>query len=316
MMPLIRRVGVLAGVAVAVLALLALRRSLPAQAPSCAPEECRYDLSSLKKTDTNFLLKVGAKWLKPGLSNVTALAVDHEDRVVVGAVGGIVVMDRQGVRIAAFRVSEPVHCLAVTPESDIVVGFVNHIEVFGLDGQRKAVWNPPDRKAELTSVAASSNRVYAADHVNRTVWQFDRSGAVVGRIGEGAEFVVPSAFFDVALAPDGSVWVVNPGAHRIRHYDAGGGFLAEWGHMAMEADGFCGCCNPSNLAVAPDGCFVTSEKHIVRVKVYEPDGRFRGIVSGQEQWEKDEVGLDLAVDSTGRILVLDPAADAVRIYGK
>jgi hypothetical protein len=68
------------------------------------------------------------------------------------------------------------------------------------------------------------------------------------------------------------------------------------------------------MALAPDGSFVTSEKHLVRVKRYDATGRFAGIISGQREWRKDVVGLDLAVDSKGRILVLDPAADGVRVY--
>jgi len=68
------------------------------------------------------------------------------------------------------------------------------------------------------------------------------------------------------------------------------------------------------MALAPDGSFVTSEKHIVRVKRYDSAGHYVGLISGQEQWGKDVVGLDLAVDSKGRVLVLDPSADAVRVY--
>jgi hypothetical protein len=66
--------------------------------------------------------------------------------------------------------------------------------------------------------------------------------------------------------------------------------------------------------LAPDGSFVTSEKHLVRVKRYDAAGRFTGIISGQDEWGKDVVGLDLAVDSTGRILVLDPSSDSIRMY--
>jgi hypothetical protein len=84
----------------------------------------------------------------------------------------------------------------------------------------------------------------------------------------------------------------------------------------MTLDGFCGCCNPSHLALTPDGKFITSEKGLPRVKVYDRAGRFECVVAGPDRFARDTVGLDVAVDSTGRILVLDPAAGAVRVFEK
>lgn len=284
--------------------------------------ECRYDLDALKKTDPGLLIQAGVCFVKPRMTNLTALVVDSVDNIYVGSNSGIEVLDSSGKRISGFPVSERVHCLAVMNNGDILAGLKSHVEVYGQDGSRKAVWKCPDPKAELTSIAVSSNFVFAADCVNRIVWRFCMCGDLMGRIGDKDNdprktgFVVPSAFFDVAVANDGSLWVANPGEHRIEHFTADGKFLSFWGKASLAADGFCGCCNPSNIALMPDGSFVTSEKHIVRVKVYSPEGKFSGIVSGQEDWQKEAVGLDLAVDSHCRILVLDPQAGVVRIYSK
>jgi len=309
-------------VALIVMLALTVWRFMPERTGECANPECRYDLNVLKKTDTNFLLQAQVHWVKPALTNLTALAITPDDRIIVGASRGIEMLFQDGTRLSGFPVSGPVHCLAAASDGGILVGFKDHIELYSGDGVRKAVWKSPDPKTVLTSLAASSNVVYAADHVNRTVWRFSWSGEVLGRINgkdgtpDKTGFVVPSAFFDVAVAADGSVWIANPGMHRVEHYDAEGTYLSCWGVESMKPDGFCGCCNPSNIALTPDGDFVTSEKHIVRVKRYDTDGRFSGIISGQEEWGKDAVGLDLAVDSKGRILVLDPSADVVRIYTK
>ena len=285
------------------------------------PTECRFDLSKLKKTDTNLLIKAGISYITTAMSNLTALAVDGSN-IIVGSRTGVEVLDAGGSRLVGFGVAAPVNCLAVAPGGDILAGLKDHIEVYGQDGVKKAGWMSPDSKTDFTSIAVSSNFVYAADCVNRIIWRFTLSGELLGRIGEKDNgrrkngFVVPSAFFDVAVAADGSLWVANPGEHRLEHFTADGKFLACWGKAALEADGFCGCCNPSNIAIAPDGSFVTSEKHIVRVKSYDATGAFNGIICGQEEWEKEAVGLDLAVDSKGRILVLDPQADVVRVYAR
>jgi len=312
-------VAVAAGTVVLVL-LLHYMRSRTSGSCLDAHSQCRYDLGSLKKTAANTLIKAGVSYFSPAMSNLTALAVDGNDNIVVGSRTGIEILDAGGAHVAGFGVGAPVNCLAVTPDGDILAGSKDHIEVYARDGTRKAVWKSPDPKADLTSIAAWSNSVYAADCVNRVVWRFTLSGELMGRLGDSDNdrrkhgFVVPSAFFDVAVAADGSLWAANPGEHRLEHFTADGRFLAAWGRAALEADGFCGCCNPSHFAIMPDGSFVTSEKHIVRIKVYNAGGEFKGIICGQEEWGKEAVGLDLAANSRGRILVLDPQADVVRLY--
>jgi len=87
-----------------------------------------------------------------------------------------------------------------------------------------------------------------------------------------------------------------------------------WGRSSMELDGFSGCCNPTHIAVMPDGRFVTTEKGLPRVKVYAADGTFAALVAGSVQLGQDAGLLDVAVDAAGRILVLDAADRSIRIY--
>ena len=301
---------------------ICFRLAKPSQNCDPSNQDCQYDLAAIKKTDTNSLIRAHIQWIKPSLSNLTALAVDRTDRIIVGSMSAIEILDREGKPVFQIGVSEPVRCLAASPEGDIFAGLDDHVEVFDSTGVRKAVWKSPDPKTMLTSIAVSSSQVFVADCANRIVWRFTRAGAVIGKIGKKDQdqrkegFVVPSAFFDVAVAADDSLWVVNPGMHRLEHFTAEGQYLGSWGHFSMDATGFCGCCNPSNMALTPKGEFITSEKHIVRVKQYDTKGQLKGVISGQEDWPDKAVGLDLAVDSKGRILVLDPTADVIRVYVK
>jgi hypothetical protein len=88
----------------------------------------------------------------------------------------------------------------------------------------------------------------------------------------------------------------------------------------MAVEGFCGCCNPVYFTRRPDGKFVTSEKGLNRIKIYDAKGKFEGVVAGPETLVKDldlakkacadcqvGFGFDVACDSTGRVLALDPA---------
>lgn len=279
-----------------------------------------YDVNTLKKTDPALLVGAGLRVIKPQMSNLTAIAVDRRDNIYAGSRTGITILDSNGVHVSSFTVSWPVRCLAVAPDDDILAGVEDRVEIYAFDGTLKKTCRPGNAKAAITSIAASSNFIFAADSVNRIVWRFDRSGEVSGKIGERDNdrrktgFVVPGEYFDLAVAPDGSVWVTNPGEHRLEHFADDGRFLSCWGRAGLAAADFCGCCNPGHIALTPDGMFVTGEKHIVRVKLYDSEGAFKGVICGQEDWAKETAAPDIAVDSRGRILALDPRADAIRVY--
>ena len=88
---------------------------------------------------------------------------------------------------------------------------------------------------------------------------------------------------------------------------------------------FQGCCNPTQFVLLDDGSVVTSEKGLPRVKVLDKAGALTSVVAGPELFlplrcptadcTKGKT-LDLAVDSHGRILVLDPSSSTVRIFTK
>ncbi len=161
-----------------------------------------------------------------------------------------------------------------------------------------------------------------ADAGNHIVWKFDKSGNRLKRIGEKDEardipgFIIPSPYFDVALDPDGFLWVANTGRHSIENYTKDGDFRTSWGEFSMGIEGFSGCCNPSHFAILEDGSFVTSEKGLARVKVYNRIGALVSVVALPDQFIEGTIGLDLAVDSSQRIYVLDPRQKLVRIFEK
>ncbi|MBT3799563.1 MAG: hypothetical protein HOG05_00275, partial [Bacteroidetes bacterium] len=53
-----------------------------------------------------------------------------------------------------------------------------------------------------------------------------------------------------------------------------------------------------------------------RVKIHLPSGDFKCLVAGPESFEEGTKGIDLAVDSKDRIIVLDPKKVEVRAYDK
>ena len=142
--------------------------------------------------------------------------------------------------------------------------------------------------------------------------EIGRKDSVVGIQG----FIIPSPFFDIAIGRDGELWAVNSGRHQFEAYNHDGRLISSWKKTSMQLDGFSGCCNPSHIVILPDGSFCTSEKGIVRIKIHDPSGKFKSVVATPDQFDKGTTGLDLAIDSDGRIIVLDPKRNQVRIFVK
>ena len=258
------------------------------------------------------------------MEQVRGIATDPEDRIYVCGDMSIQIMDKNGRPLSRIPLEEPPRCMACGRDGLIYIGMQEHVEVYDTKGLRREVWSGLGEEAIITSVAAAGEDVYIADAGNEMVMHFDRGGRLLGYIGKKSEsreeceegdcFVVPSHFFDVAAGNNGTIWVVNFGKHRLENYTGGGKFKHSWGFFSENLEGFSGCCNPTHFAITSNGSFVTSEKGITRVKLYKPDGTFDRIIADPDQFEKGTVGLDLAVDSRDRILVLDPTKRSVRIF--
>ena len=256
------------------------------------------------------------------LPMVSGIAVGPDGRIYVSGNDSVLVFNNDGTARSSFHINGPIRCLAVDDNDDLYLGMDDHIEVYDQRGKKQTSWESLGEEAIITSVAISAKSVFVADAGNKIVWKFDKLGAGLQRIGEKNEakdipgFVIPSPYFDVAVDPDGFLWVANTGRHSLENYTVDGNFRTSWGEFGMEIQGFSGCCNPSHFTLLEDGSFVTSEKGLPRVKVYNRIGNLVSVVAPTEQFIEGTVGLDLAVDSAQRIYVLDPKQKLVRIFAK
>ncbi|MBM3237785.1 hypothetical protein FJZ31_15965 [Candidatus Poribacteria bacterium] len=319
--------------AIAVATIATLRIDRTGKKGSGLGEAFTYDLNDLRKTDPALIQYEEAGKIKTGFQDVFSIAAGPNKQIYVAGDKAIRVFDGDGNRLSEIKLTDSPRCLAVTGGGIIYVGMKEHVEVYDHEGVRKANWESLGQNAVLTSIAASENDVFLADAGNRVVLRYDTSGKLVNRIGEKNEdknipgFVVPSPYFDLAVAPDGLLRVVNPGRHKIEAYTFDGYLELSWGETSTNIKGFSGCCNPVNFAMLADGGFVTCEKGLPRVKIYDADGVFVGVVAGSELFAEhgkacppdgfsncQTGGLDVAVDSRARILILDPDERTVRIF--
>jgi DNA-binding beta-propeller fold protein YncE len=73
--------------------------------------------------------------------------------------------------------------------------------------------------------------------------------------------------WSVAVAPDGSVYVVDRNNHRIQKFTSEGVFVTKWGTVAEgTGDGEFG--HPNGVAVAPDGSIYVADVSNYRIQKF------------------------------------------------
>ena len=153
-------------------------------------------------------------------------------------------------------------------------------------------------------------------------------GAILGRSPEGAPLLNQPK--DLAVGPDGRVYVVESGAHRVTVFNPEGAIVASWGRQGTGDGEF---QEPWGIAVAPSGEVYVADTWNHRVQKFDPDGRLlkkwgtladvRGAVEqGQGQfWGPRDVAIGpdglIYVTDTGnkRIQVFDAEGRPVRVFG-
>lgn len=327
-------IGLLVAVAVVVGIIAVLKLDVVGNKGSGLSEEFKFNVAELAYIDPNLILyEESEQAIDTGFKSAKTIAVDAKGSICVGGDKSIRIFAKSGKLLDEITLGQSPGCLTVAEDGSIFVGLRDHVEVYDPQGRPVANWQSLGTDAILTSVVVSQEDVFVADAGNRVVVRYDWDGNIIARIGEKDPdknvpgFVIPSGYFDLALSGDGLLRAVNPGRLRVDAYTFDGYYEFSWGKSSVDVDGFCGCCNPVNIAVLPGGSFVTCEKGLVRVKIYDSQGEFEGVVAGPAQLVRDgdvrvcdlpeecqSGGFDVAVDGTGRIYVLDTIKNIVRMF--
>ena len=299
-------------------------------------KEFAYDIRELAHVDPNLILyEESARAIVTGFAESHAIALDSTGSIYVAGDRAIRMFSASGDLLGEIKLADMPRCLTVAADGAVFVGLKDHVEIYDAQGQHRARWESLGDDAILTSIAVSRDDVFVADAGNRIIVHYDAAGNIVNHIGRKDPernvpgFVIPSAYFDLVVSRDGLLRVVNPGRLRVETYTSDGDFEFSWGKASVAIEGFCGCCNPVNIAMLPGGGYVTCEKGLVRVKVYDADGEFQGVVAGPKQlvregeWRVCDLpeecqagGFDVTVDAAGRVLVLDTIKNVVRVFSR
>ena len=327
-------IGVVVALAIIAAAVAIITLDTTGEKGSGLSKDFTYDLNDIAKIDPNQILyeELGEP-IRTGFTESHAIVVVPDGTIYTAGDKAIRMFSEKGQMRDEIKLIETPTCLDVTTDGKIYIGMKDHVEVYNNQGQCLSSWKSADNDAILTSIAAYKNDVFVADAGNRIVIHYDAGGNVINQIGKKnvdkniPGFLVPSPHFDLAVAPDGLLRVVNPGMLRIEAYTFEGDLEFWWGGFSTDLDGFIGCCNPATFTMLEDGSYITCEKGLVRVKIYDPDGNFVGVVAGPQQLVETGVaqicylpencqkgGFDVAVDAKGRVFVLDTIKNIVRIF--
>ena len=211
-----------------------------------------------------------------------------------------------------------------TGKERVYVAFKNKISILDKNGKFLNDWKLGNDSTYITAVTEFEDHVFVADAGNRKILRFTGDGQLINEIEGKANaddlhgFIVPSPSFDIDVNTYGDLWVANPGVHSLEQYTQDGNLRESWQANGAQTEGFSGCCNPAHFCFLEDGSFVTSEKGLVRIKVYKPSGEFSGVVAPPTKFEDKIEGEapDVAVDSKGNIYALDIDRKVLRVFEK
>jgi tripartite motif-containing protein 71 len=186
-----------------------------------------------------------------------------------------------------------------TPEPAPLAEFVREIAIEGeFLGAPGGVAIDAESNLYVLDTVENQVRVFASDGTQAAAW---------GETGEGpGQFRFSSAggfWGDIALGPDGNLYVLDSFNHRVQVFSADGTFLRAWGEEGSAEGEFDA---PAGITVDAQGRVYVAEGGNQRLQIFDSDGRFVAAwrPAGTERalyWDL----ADVAVDNAGAIYVSD-----------
>jgi hypothetical protein len=279
-----------------------------------------YNVDEFRKVDSTQILYAEKLHFPVKLHDWAGITVS-DSLIIVATANRLLRFDYSGKQISNKQLIDTATCVAVDDNRQIWIGMRHYVVMYDLNGTLVKRWNSFGDRAVFTSIAVSGENVYIADAGNRIVYQCNTNGQIVQKIGEKDEqkgipgFIIPSPYFDVAIDDAGFLWAANTGRHLFENYNQDGSLRTSWGVTSFKIEGFSGCCNPAHFAILDDNSFITSEKGMPRIKIYDQHGQFMGVVAPPAAFS-GSLAPDIAVDKRHRVIALDFERQQVRIFEK
>ncbi|NOR75773.1 MAG: hypothetical protein GQ525_11510 [Draconibacterium sp.] len=285
-----------------------------------APNPFDYNLDEFKNVDESLIHYKETKNFKIGFEEPAGITLANEKIYLVGD-KKLKIIDFAGKLLSEIELFDKPHTVEVADDK-IYVAFEKQIQVFDEAGELLQELNFPDDNSYITAVAIQNENIFVADAGTRKIMHFTLDGEKLNEFDgktdeEGSVgFIIPSPYFDMDINEDGELWLVNPGMHSLENFNSDGSLRTYWKSTSVRIEGFSGCCNPAHFTFLPDGSFVTSEKGLVRIKIYKPSGEFSGVVAAPNKFVDKIEGQapDIEADELGNIYALDFDKKVLRVF--
>lgn len=287
-----------------------------------APNKFEFTVDAFKDVPEEQILYRETKNFKVGFEKPAGLNVKDGLIYLVGD-KSCMVINEKGERLHQINLDDnPTRVIA--EESKVYIIFKNKYAVYDSKLNLLKEVMVDSGESYLTDLTVSGKDIFIADAGARKIYRHNIEGTLINTIEGKAEeravhgFIIPSPYFDLEINPYGDLWVVNPGLHTLENYTPEGKLREHWKASGAQTENFSGCCNPAHFCFLPDGSFVTSEKGLVRIKVYKPSGEFLGVVAPPKVFEDKIEGQapDVDSDDQGNIYALDLDRKVLRVFEK
>jgi uncharacterized protein (TIGR03663 family) len=169
---------------------------------------------------------------------------------------------------------------------------------------------------------APDGSIYVADTGNHRIQHLAVDGSVIniwGSFGAGnGSSAAPTGKFnepwDLAVGPDGSVYVADTWNHRIQKFTPEGEFITTWGYGISQSGDSFGFYGPRGIAVSDEGLVYVTDTGNKRVVVYDSQGSYiTQIGSGGFAPGQFDEPVGIAIDEQGRVYVADTWNQRIQI---
>jgi predicted membrane-bound mannosyltransferase/sugar lactone lactonase YvrE len=171
-------------------------------------------------------------------------------------------------------------------------------------------------------VAAPDGSLYIADTGNHRIQHFSSDGNLINTwgsfgAGDGLSPAAQGNFnepWDLAVGPDGSVYVADTWNHRIQKFTPRGEFITTWGFGISQTGDPFGFYGPRGIAVNEDGLVFVTDTGNKRVVVFDSEGGYvTQIGSGGFAPGQFDEPVGISVDGAGQIYIADTWNQRVQV---
>jgi hypothetical protein len=251
--------------------------------------------------------------LPPG--DYAGLAIDSDGNLWTGNKNSLLKFAPDGTLRETIKLEDTI--LAVATEDGQTVFAAGRNQVFRVvktaGGWQTTAWEPFPESSYICSLAVAQNRLLIADAGRKRLLAMDpESGKSVWESAGETGFTVPSPYFAVSQNADGTLWVVNPGQHRLESYAIEDGrYLSSWEPLEPA---FTGCCNPALMVALTGDRFVTMNKGSLALQGFASSGARLARLAREADFVVGPFRYALALDKQENIWLLDDRRQMILFF--